>query len=340
MQAHRAVVVAALLAAATTTLPAPSSAVPAPSDTTARTVAPPDTGAVLETPPGGAVPDTAAPSSEAGAPPTEAAHPRPKRSLGRSLKHGARVFASDTWYIVTSPTRMDAKDAAIAAAVFGVTAVLYFNDQGIHDEMQRARGDLAYEIFKKPGRQWEPVGYMGNTNKWYVAALATGYTFRIEPLTVIPAQILESHMISAGIRNAVKPLVGRTRPFDGEGPRHFEFLGGGTSFPSGHASVDFELATILSHHVKLWPVKAALYFAAASMAAQRVESDGHWMSDVFLSSVQGYLVARTVVTRHDQRVAAERQRTPGSGPGTVTGSLAPGVELHDGAPMLVWRLRF
>jgi hypothetical protein len=267
---------------------------------------------------------------------------RPKRSLGHSLAHGAHVFMSDGWFILSSPTRMSMSDAMKTTAVFGVTAALYMNDQEIHDQMQAARGDPAYEIFKKPGRQWEPVGYMGNTNKYYVAALVTGYTLRIEPLTVIPAQILESHMISAGIRNMIKPLVGRTRPFDGYGPHHFEFLGPGTSFPSGHASVDFELATILSHHVKLWPIKAALYYAAASMAAQRVESDGHWMSDVFLSSIQGYLVARTVVTRHDQRVAREKeeQRSPGNGPGSITGSLEPQLEVHNGVPMAVWTVHF
>jgi len=246
---------------------------------------------------------------------------------------------------VTSPTRMSMSDAMKTTAVFGVAGALYMNDQEIHDQMQAARGDPLYEIFKKPGRQWEPVGYMGNTNKWYVAALVTGYSFRIEPLTVIPAQILESHMLSAGIRNAIKPLVGRTRPFDGYGPHHFEFLGPGTSFPSGHASVDFELATILSHHVpsKFWPAKVALYYAAASMAAQRVESDGHWMSDVWLSSIQGYLVARTVVTRHDQRVAKEKeqqQNAPGSGPGAITGSLEPALEFHDGVPMAVWTVHF
>jgi membrane-associated phospholipid phosphatase len=264
-----------------------------------------------------------------------------KRSLGHSLTHGAHVFLSDGWFILSSPTRMSMSDAMKTTAVFGVAAALYLNDQEIHDQMQAARGDPAYEIFKKPGRQWEPVGYMGNTNKYYVAALVTGYTLRVEPLTVIPAQILESHMISAGIRNMIKPLVGRTRPFDGEGPHHFEFLGPGTSFPSGHASVDFELATILSHHVKYWPIKAALYYAAASMAAQRVESDGHWMSDVWLSSIQGYLVARTVVTRHDQRVAREKEeQSPGSGPGAITGSLEPQLEVHDGVPMAVWTVHF
>jgi hypothetical protein len=39
---------------------------------------------------------------------------------------------------------------------------------------------------------------MGNTNKYYAAALALGWTFKVKPVTTIFSEILESHIISAG----------------------------------------------------------------------------------------------------------------------------------------------
>ena len=49
--------------------------------------------------------------------------------------------------------------------------------------------------------------------------------------------------------------------------------------------------------------------AATSVAIQRIESKGHWPSDVFLSAAFGTVVARTVVSRWERRMAEAETHT-------------------------------
>ncbi|HYM81178.1 MAG TPA: phosphatase PAP2 family protein, partial [Candidatus Limnocylindria bacterium] len=76
---------------------------------------------------------------------------------------------------------------------------------------------------------------------------------------------------------------------------------GGTSFPSGHASVIFELATIASHHARSRPVSILAYTLATTVALQRVEARTHWPSDVFIAAATGHIIAKTITRRHDER---------------------------------------
>jgi hypothetical protein len=211
-------------------------------------------------------------------------------------------LGSDLVHIAGAPLRMDGKDALVLGGVLGVTAGLYAADNEIYEGMLRSRGNPVYDAILWPGNRLEPLGLMSNTNPYYLGSLAVGYALDIGPLRDIPAEILESHAIAGGIRNGVKALIGRRHPYEQQGSHVFQ-IAHGTSFPSGHSSVDFELATILSHHVPWWPAKAVIYGAATSMVLQRVDSSNHWPSDVFISAVYGHLVARTVVHRHERRQA-------------------------------------
>jgi membrane-associated phospholipid phosphatase len=141
---------------------------------------------------------------------------------------------------------------------------------------------------------------MGKTNPFYIAALGAGYAFNVRTLRTIPTEILESHLLAGGIRNVGKLLVGRKHPYEHEGPYQFDF-GKGTSFPSGHTSVVFELATIASMNARSLPVTIGAYALATTVALQRIDSLNHWPSDVFVAATYGTLVARTVVQLHEQR---------------------------------------
>ena len=133
-------------------------------------------------------------------------------------------------------------------------------------------------------------------------------------------------MIAGTLRNILKPLVGRAHPYEGLGPRHFEF-NEGTSFPSGHTSIFFEIATVVSEHVRSTPVTAGLYTLATLGAVQRVESQNHWPPDVFVPAVTGTLIARTIVRRNAER--REQGRTGVSTLGNASWTPLLAVR-HDG----------
>jgi undecaprenyl-diphosphatase len=117
------------------------------------------------------------------------------------------------------------------------------------------------------------------------------------------------------IANLTKYILGRARPklFDTTGPFDFQlfaFTPDYASFPSGHATNIFALATVLS---MLWPRgKVLLYTVAVWIAASRVLIGQHYFTDALGGAILGtafpYLVR--------ERFAARRwlwEKAPGGG---------------------------
>lgn len=244
-----------------------------------------------------------------GAPPgdslaTGGAHRDAFARAGRLASH----FAADVGFVVTAPARLRGTGTLQLAGVATITALLYASDAEISRGFHRSEGNPVYDAAMDVGAALDPIGYTARTVPYYLAGAAVGAAFGIEPLERAGLDILESHLLSGGIRHSAKLLIGRRRPHEGRGPRVFE-PNGGTSFPSGHTSAAFQLATVVSHHVGSVPARIALFGLAGAVAFERVGSDSHWPSDVFVSGIEGALVARTVVRRNEERRAAEAAAT-------------------------------
>jgi membrane-associated phospholipid phosphatase len=128
--------------------------------------------------------------------------------------------------------------------------------------------------------------------------------------------LLESLVTSGLWTHSLKTLAGRERPREAdaefaewEGPHFFgdrEEPGKSLrSFPSGHTTGAFAVATVLAHQ---YPTKGIVpvlaYTGAAAMGYSRVAVGAHWLSDVAVGALIGYGSARTVINNHEQRAAA------------------------------------
>ena len=255
---------------------------------------------------------TVTPSTPAPEPP-----PRRHRSIPSRTGHAVVNFGSDTWYVVSSPARLNRYSAVQAGLVLGATAVLYKYDQDIWNAAQRNADDPNFQTVENVGGAVEPLGFMPHAFMVEGATWLVGEATGIEPLRVVPVQLAESHLIAGGIRNVLKLAVGRKHPFDGEGSHAF---GAGGSFPSGHTSVAFEIATIVSMHAHSAPVTVGLYSLATAVAVQRVQTGAHWSSDVLLPAVTGTAIAATVVRRNEDREGHDSRWRPEVGfvPGGTT----------------------
>ena len=91
-------------------------------------------------------------------------------------------------------------------------------------------------------------------------------------------------IVTAGLTAAFKFTVHRTRP-DGSDNR---------SFPSGHTSAAFALASVAEQHYG-WKVGAAAYAATTAMGASRLMEDKHYLSDVVAGATIGYMVGAATV---------------------------------------------
>ena len=103
---------------------------------------------------------------------------------------------------------------------------------------------------------------------------------------------------------ALKVGTGRYRPAETDNPYIFKPFSGHDSFPSGHATVAFALATSLSNEIKNGWATAALYTFATGTAWSRLNDQRHWFSDVLAGATVGFTTA-TIVHRHPPRLLAE-----------------------------------
>ena len=95
---------------------------------------------------------------------------------------------------------------------------------------------------------------------------------------------------SAAIVYGGKNIIKRQRPFVSYPDNIFNHAGkktGGYSFPSGHTSTAFALATALTLSYPKWYVVAPSYLLATSVTYSRINLGVHYLSDVFAGAALG-----------------------------------------------------
>jgi membrane-associated phospholipid phosphatase len=93
---------------------------------------------------------------------------------------------------------------------------------------------------------------------------------------------------------ALKFVAGRARPDSGLGAYHFDPFSGRQSFPSGHVTAAFAVATSLSDDIKSPLASVILYTAATGTAFARINDDRHWLSDTGMGALIGIFTAKVV----------------------------------------------
>jgi membrane-associated phospholipid phosphatase len=99
----------------------------------------------------------------------------------------------------------------------------------------------------------------------------------------------EAAIVNLGYTSALKAAVSRERP-DGSDE---------DSFPSGHTSSAFALASVASAHYGK-KVGIPAYAVASAIGASRLGSDVHWLSDVVVGATLGSLVGWAVVRQNNK----------------------------------------
>jgi hypothetical protein len=104
----------------------------------------------------------------------------------------------------------------------------------------------------------------------------------VRPIT---DDLLRALALNEGVTYAIKASVRRERP-DHEASH--------VSFPSGHASSTFALATVVQEHLG-WRAGIPAYGLATYTAWTRVRDHKHWVSDTVFGGALGIAVGRAVV---------------------------------------------
>jgi len=211
---------------------------------------------------------------------------------------------SDLGYMATSPARIDSSGAYTTLGVLGAGALFYTYNNQIRREAKklkdadRDRFILQAEKLGNGGYDLALLGVLGGT----------GHLIKNEKLENTAILSFESFLAANAFGTVTKVVVGLSRPYTGRGDasfKPFSLKSDNNSFPSGHTTTAFSIASVFTEQYDSPWVSILSYGLAASVAAQRVYADMHWASDVFFGAALGTVTGRLVVRRARRRAAGK-----------------------------------
>lgn len=236
--------------------------------------------AALLAPPAPAVVDRA-PSAPAHAP----AHA--DTTLLADLELGARLVGHG----LTAPLRWSTEQwltLPAAAAVLTVVSVADDEVERFAETHQGTFGDAYFGTLEPFGEHYSIALVLGV----YVGGVALdrpGWR-----RTAVEAAA--SSVVAAGIVTpTLKLVIGRVRPREELGPYRFDPFSGHYSFPSGHTTQAFAVASVIAAESESWVVDALAYGVATTVAGARIYHDAHFLTDVLAGAAIGTVVGQTMV---------------------------------------------
>lgn len=179
--------------------------------------------------------------------------------------------------------------------VLAATGIAFAMDQTLrnrihdpHDSFGRAASDVGNAF--------------GNGLYVYPSLLAftiAGKVLGSRVLYGVSSRALKSAVLAGAGAVVLKSIVGRERPAaDNAFKFHpLNFKDRTNSFPSGHTTLAFAVATSFAREIKGSWDDAALYSLATLTAYARLHDDRHWMSDVVFGAGVGILSTRFIHRR-------------------------------------------
>lgn len=99
----------------------------------------------------------------------------------------------------------------------------------------------------------------------------------------------------------LKPVFARRRPTLTDGQGHFFEDPSNASFPSGHATMSWAVASVIAHEYPGPLTKILAYGGASAITISRVTGRKHFPADVVAASAAGWLIGRHVYRAHHDK---------------------------------------
>ncbi len=243
-------------------------------------------------------PAEAAGSSLPGAPPAPQDHQ--SKSFTSSLGTAIKTIGEDELHIIKSPFSLSATTMKWNALVVGATGILIANDESVAHQVSPSWRTTSINI--------SDAGVYG-LGAAAGGILVTGLITHNEHATDTGIRSAEASVDSVLLYAALKAVLARQRPYTGGAEGRF-FSGNWTagSFPSGHATLAWTLATVMAHEYPNRPMRLLMYGAATAVSTTRVTGGVHFPSDVFAGSVIGFGVGTFVSHKDRQKLMVPRSQ--------------------------------
>lgn len=217
----------------------------------------------------------------------------------------------------------DTGDVVVGAALGGLTVACIASwDERIDRAAQENPNAFPFSVVHQSARVANWYGRSG-TNVLITFGVVTGAVALAgiidddDYLLDTAGIMLGSGAITFATFGVLKMVIGRHRPYVGDGPNKWDFFRFNSSkefrsFPSGHTAMAFSMAAAGAKRHPEWWVQVPAYALATCVGFQRIDSRVHWTSDVIVGAIIGYVVSALVV---DNRAEDE---APGGAPNLVT----------------------
>lgn len=216
-----------------------------------------------------------------------------------------RIFLRDEVNIWTSPFRTTSYSSRgfvkYVVPFTLITGALIATDRKTAEVLPNTSDQSKWSL--RVSQIGAPYSLAGMAAGMYLISRATGDKKARETGFLGAEAIAHSQIVTLVLKSATR----RERPLDAklQGIGGTAFWRGGDSFPSGHASGSFALATVFAYEYgkdHKW-VPYASYGLATLVAASRLSAEKHWVSDIFVGGSMGFLVGRYIYKiHHDPRV--------------------------------------
>ena len=212
-----------------------------------------------------------------------------------------KSYLTDTRDLVIQPAKWQAKEWIVLGSAALTFTAIYLNDQEIQRLFLRNRTE---------GTQWvskyiaEPIGSGLYTLPALGLLYGSGWVFDNKKSRHVALQATKAWLLTGGATVVLKQLTHRQRPDEGsvsdpyfwKGP--YALTSDNTSFPSGHTSTAFAVATVIACNYDEWWIDALSYSMATLAGLSRVHDNKHWASDVFAGALLGWWVGKSISNMH------------------------------------------
>jgi len=211
-------------------------------------------------------------------------------------------YPVDAKTIISKPFHWNRGDWIKASGTIGIGAILYFNDKRIQDWSQENRNYISNNISKYATYFGEKKVVAPSLFLYYIYGKIS-HNKKAKYTALIG---LEGFILSGIFTNIIKYSAHRSRPYTGDTPDSwggpsFSLSDDYLSFPSGHSTAAFALATIFTNEYNTRFCSFLFYSLASLTAISRINDNDHWVSDVFFGAVIGYATSRALISIHTQK---------------------------------------
>ena len=220
--------------------------------------------------------------------------PAHAESLPSVLKNEAHRYVTDGGVILLAPLHWDGRSWTQAAIAVASVALLATQDQRIDAAVakNRSSGTDSVSSAVTPLGSYAAIGVS-------VASLGAGLLFKNAELRDTGRDAIEAEIFAAGIITPIlKKTVGRLRPSQGSDADEYHPFSNDQSFPSGHSTEAFAVASVFAARSRGWVVPVIAYTLASGVALARINDRAHFASDVVAGAIIGTAVGHTVVRLH------------------------------------------